>query len=249
MQKNSHKVALITGAARRIGADIAMYLHEHGMNVVLHYNISNVEAEKLCTELNSQRKNSAVILRADLQESTSLEALVDQAVAAWGRLDVLVNNASKFYKTEIGKITEYEWDELMNTNLRAPLFLAQAAAPHLAKVRGCIVNITDIHGERPMRDYPVYCMTKAGLIMLTKSLAKELGPDVRVNAVSPGEIMWPEGENTLPDAMKDKIIARTALQCHGNPRAIAKAVWFYVNDADYVTGHVMAVDGGRLLST
>lgn len=249
MQKNSQKVALVTGAARRIGAEIATYLHEKGMNLVLHYNISSNEAEALCAALNAKRKSSAVVLRANLQEAESLDALINSAVSVWGRLDVLVNNASKFYKTSMGKIGEYSWEELMNTNLRAPLFLSQSAAPHLAKVQGCIVNITDIHGERPMRDYSVYCISKAGLIMLTKSLAKELGPNVRVNGISPGEIIWPEGQNEIDSDMKEKIISRTALQRHGDPLAIAKAVWYLVCDAEYVTGHIMVVDGGRMLST
>lgn len=249
MQKNSPNVALITGAARRIGAEIATQLHAQGMNVVLHYNTSQAEAEHLCASLNEKRKHSAVVLRADLEEVMSLQALVEQAVAVWGRLDVLVNNASKFFKTPMGKITEYEWDILMHANLLAPLMLSQAAVPHLSKTKGCIVNITDIHGERPMRDYAVYCISKAGLIMLTKVMAKELGPMVRVNAVSPGEIIWPEGENTVDADMKEKIISRTLLQRHGDPSAIAKAVLYLVNDADYVTGHVMVVDGGRSLST
>lgn len=249
MQKNSTKVALITGSARRIGAEIASHLHEHGMNVVLHYNSSHEEAERLCANLNAKRKNSAIVLRADLQEVLSLGVLIEQSVLAWGRLDVLVNNASKFFKTAIGKISEYSWDELINSNLRAPLMLSQAAVPHLAKTNGCIINITDIHGERPMRDYSVYCISKAGLIMMTKALAKELGPHIRVNAISPGEIIWPEGENIVDADMKEKIISRTVLQRHGDPSAIAKAVLFLVNDADYVTGHVMIVDGGRSLST
>lgn len=249
MQKNPIKVALITGAARRIGCEIATQLHHHGMNVVLHYNTSHEEAEALCLKLNKLRKNSAIILRADLSDVSSLDALIEQSVAAWGRLDVLVNNASKFYKTRVGKITEYAWDELIGTNLRAPVFLAQVAAPHIAKVKGSIVNITDVHGDRPMRDYSVYCISKAGLIMLTKILAKELGPDVRVNAISPGEIIWPEGENEVPVEMKDKIISRTLLGRHGDPSVIAKTVWYIVNDADYMTGHVIVLDGGRMLST
>lgn len=248
MQKNSPKVALITGAARRIGAEIASYLHEQGFNVVLHYHTSSAEAEALCASLNQKRKNSAAAFRANLEEVISLKALMDQAITVWGRLDVLVNNASKYYKTEMGKITEYEWDELMNANLRAPLFLSQAAAPHLAKTKGCIVNITDIHGDRPMKDYSVYCTTKAGLIMQTKSLAKELAPDIRVNAISPGEIIWPEGENQLSDEVKQKILSRIALNRHGNPLVIAKAVYYLVNDAEYMTGHIMVVDGGRSLS-
>lgn len=247
MQKNSQKVALITGAARRIGAEIASLLHHAGFNVVLHYNSSAKEAEKLCATLNEKRQFSAIVLRADLQEVDSLPALVNEAVNTWGRLDVLVNNASRYYKTGIGEITEYSWGELMNTNLKAPLFLSQAAAPHLAKTQGCIINITDIHGEKPVRDYIVYCLSKAGLIMLTKVLAKEFGPNIRVNGVSPGAIIWPEGQNALSVEMKEKIISRTALHKSGDPEAIAKAVLYLVKDADYVTGHTLIVDGGRLL--
>lgn len=245
--KSENKVALITGSARRIGAEIATLLHENGMNVVLHYHASHEEAEKLCTTFNKKRKHSAIIIRADLQEVPSLETLVEQAVGAWGRLDVLVNNASRFYKTGMGKITEYSWDELMNTNVKAPLFLSQAAAPFLAKTKGCIVNIGDIHGERPMRDYGVYCISKAALIMLTKQLARELGPEIRVNAVSPGPVLWPEGENALSPESKQKIIERTALHRHGEPHYVAEAVLFLATRADYVTGHILCVDGGRLL--
>lgn len=240
-------VALITGAAKRIGAEISRTLHKSGMNVVLHYNSSHEEAEKLCASLNKIRKNSATLIRADLQNVPSLETLVEQAVATWGRLDVLVNNASRFYKTSIGKISEYSWDDLMNTNVKGPLFLSQAAAPHLKRTHGCIVNIGDIHAERPMRDYAVYCISKAGLIMLTKQLAKELGPDIRVNTVSPGPVLWPEGENALSEDSKKNIIERTALRCHGESSFVAKAVLYLVRDADYVTGSIIAVDGGRLL--
>lgn len=249
MQKKSQQVALVTGAARRIGAEIATELHDKGFNVVLHYHTSKEEAETLCKRLNTKREHSAVIARANLEEVSQLSSLIEEAVNSWGRLDVLVNNASKFYRTEMGSITSASWEELMGANLRAPLLLSQAAAPHLAINQGCIVNIADIHGERPMRDYSVYCISKAGIIMLTKVMAKELGPKVRVNAVSPGEIIWPEGQNAIEDKMKKKIIGRTILQRHGDPSAIAKAVLFLVSSADYVTGHVLAVDGGRLLST
>jgi len=248
MQKNSHKVALITGSARRMGAAMADKLHENGFNIVIHYHASHEDAERLSAELNKKRKHSAITMRADLQEITSLEALVNQAAETWGRLDVLVNNASRFYKTEVGEMTEYSWDELINTNLKAPLFLSQAAAPHLKKTNGCIINITDIHGERPLRDYAVYSISKAGLIMLTKQLAKELGPEIRVNAISPGAIVWPEGQNKLSEESKKKIIERTALQRHGDPDMIAKAALFLVQDADFITGQVLVVDGGRLLN-
>lgn len=249
MQKNplAGKVALVTGGARRVGAEIARTLHAAGMNVVLHYNASEEDALQLCDQLNHLREKSAVIARAALHEPESDKMLVDQATAAWGRLDVLVNNASRFYRTLLGNVTNYAWEDLMSSNLKAPFFLAQAAAPALSATNGCIVNITDIHGERPLRDYSVYCLTKSGLLNMTKVLAKELGPTVRVNAVSPGAIIWPEGENTLSDEEKNKIVKETVLKRAGEPADIARAVLFFVRDADYVTGQVLDVDGGRTL--
>lgn len=250
MQKNplSSKVALITGAARRIGAEIARILHEAGMNIALHYNASEEEAIDLCEQLNQKRKHSATAIRADLQEAESEKALVQQAVEVWGRLDVLVNNASRFYQTPLGEVTVYAWDDLMNSNLKAPFFLAQAAAPFLTKTQGNIINITDIHAERPLRDYSVYCISKSGLLMMTKVLAKELGPAIRVNGVAPGAILWPEGKNTLSEAEKQKIIEHTVLLRPGHSTDIAKAVLFFVRDAEYVTGQILDVDGGRMLS-
>ena len=250
MQKKTltGKVALITGAARRIGAEIARVLHEEGMNIALHYNASESEAANLTEELNKKRANSVIPLKADLLAPESEKSLVEQAVANWGRLDVLVNNASRFYRTAVGKVTEYAWDDLMSSNLKAPFFLSQAAAPHLAKHHGCIVNIADIHAVRPMSEYSVYCISKSGLLMMTKMLAKELGPDVRVNAVAPGSILWPEGKNSLSDEEKQTIIRRTSLQREGSPLDIAKAVLFFVRDGEYVTGQWLSVDGGRLLS-
>jgi pteridine reductase len=249
MQKNSlaGKVALITGAARRVGAEIARVLHEAGMNTALHYNASEEEAQVLAEELNRKRKGSAVALRADLLEPESEKLLVNQAVKAWGRLDALVNNASRFYRTELGKVTDYSWDDLLNSNLKAPFFLSQAAASHLAEHHGCIINITDINAERPLKNYSVYCMSKAGLNAMTSILAKELGPKVRVNAVAPGSVMWPEGPNSMSEEEKRVAIERTPLLRHGEPLDIAKAVLFFIRDADYVTGQVLAVDGGRIL--
>lgn len=250
MQKNplAAKVVLITGAARRIGAEIAKVLHAAGMNVVLHYNASEDAALKLSEELNQKREHSAVPICADLQEAESERVLVQAAVNTWGRLDALVNNASRFYRTIFGKVTEYAWSDLMNSNMKAPFFLAQAAAPFLAAQKGVIINITDIHGERPLRDYSVYCISKSALLMVTKVLAKELGPSVRVNAVSPGPIIWPEGENSLLEAEKLRIIEQTVLQRSGGPEDIAKAVLYFIRDADFVTGQVLAIDGGRMLS-
>lgn len=248
MSKNplANKVVLITGAARRIGAEIARLLHTSGMRVVLHYNASEEAAIQLSEELNKKQAHSAIALRADLQAAESDRVLIKRAVDEWGRLDVLVNNASRFYRTNLGKVTEYAWDDLMGSNVKAPFFLAQAAAPVLAANEGSIINITDIHSERPLRDYAVYCISKAALAMATKVLAKELGPLVRVNAIAPGPILWPEGQNSLCDEEKRRLIEKTVLARSGGPEDIAKAVLFFVRDATYVTGEVLHIDGGRL---
>lgn len=240
-------VALITGAARRIGAEIARTLHADGMNVVLHYHTSAKEAQHLCASLNQVRAASAITVCADLAKMADLEMLSVKAGQAFGRLDVLVNNASRFYQTALGSVTESAWEDLLNSNLKAPFFLSQYLAPYLAAHQGCIINIADIHGERPMHDYAAYCISKAGLLMMTKSLAKELGPDIRVNAVSPGAMIWPEGGNVLSEAAKQNILERTALKRLGDPIEIAKAVLYFARSANYVTGQVLAVDGGRLL--
>lgn len=249
MTKNpsSNHVALITGAARRIGAEIARTLHQAGMNVALHYNASDEDAHKLCDELNQLRKHSAISVAADLLETESEKALIEQVVTVWNRLDVLVNNASRFYKTPFVNATEYAWEDLINSNMRAPFFLSQAAAPYLAANNGSIVNITDIHAERPLRDYSIYCLSKSGLLMMTKVLAKELGPKIRVNAVAPGAIMWPEGENALSEKEKQQIINQTLLRREGEASDIAKAVLYLTQNGEYVTGQVINVDGGRIL--
>ncbi len=244
---DSPKVAFITGAARRLGAAIAETLHTAGFNVVLHYHRSGKEAKALCTLLNKNRENSACLLQADLAETAQLAKWVETAASTWGRLDVLINNASQFYKTPIGHVTETLWDALLTSNLKAPFFLCQAAMHYLKEQKGCIINICDVHGERPMRDYGVYCISKAGLLMLTKTLAKELGPAIRVNAISPGSVMLPEGDNTLTTKEQEKILSRVALRRHGTAQDIAKAVRYLVDQADYVTGTVLAVDGGRSL--
>ena len=243
----AQKVGMITGSARRIGAEIARTLHAEGMNIVLHYNASEEAASQLCNDLNAIRHHSAALVQAMLQASESEKGLIQQTVSIWGRLDALINNASRFYRTNMGQVTEYAWDDLLNTNLKAPFFLSQAAAPYLADQGGAIVNITDIHSERPLRDYSVYCISKAGLTAMTKILAKELGPSIRVNAIAPGAILWPEGENILSEAEKQKILARTSLQRVGEPHDIAKAVVFLLRDAPYVTGQILNVDGGRSL--
>ncbi len=239
------KVALITGAAQRIGAQIARTLHGAGMKVVLHYRSSQAAAEALAAELNQLRADSATVLQADLSDTATLTPLVEAAAARWGRLDTLVNNASTFYPSPVGAVTLLQWHDLMDVNLKAPFFLSQAAATLLAKCRGCIVNIADIHADRPLKGYPVYCMAKAGLVMMTRALARELGPAVRVNAVAPGAILWPE--QGLDQATQASILARTALKSKGNPKDIASTVLFLVRDAEYITGQVLSVDGGRSL--
>ncbi len=241
------KVALITGAAHRIGATTARLLHREGANIVLHYRGSRQAAQGVQEELNALRPDSVVLVQSDLLDTGKLQSLVREAHGAWGRLDVLINNASTFYPTPVGHITEANWDDLIGTNLKAPLFLSQAAAPHLVRQRGCIVNIVDIHADRPLKAHPVYSVAKAGLAMLTKALAGELGPEVRVNAVAPGAILWPE--IPMDDVTKQRIISRTFLKRQGSPEDIARAVLFLVRDAGYTSGHVLTVDGGRSLNS
>jgi len=241
------KVVLITGAAHRIGATTARTLHAVGANIVLHYRNSAAGAEALQAELNNLRADSVALVQGDLHDTTALPQLVEQAYAAWGRLDVLINNASTFYPTPVGSVTEEQWNDLMGSNLKAPFFLAQAAAPHLKTERGCIVNIVDIHADRPLKEHPVYSMAKAGLVMMTKSLACELGPEVRVNAIAPGAILWPE--NDMDDSTKTRIIERTFLKRQGSPQDIARAALFLIRDADYTSGQILKVDGGRSLNS
>jgi Dehydrogenases with different specificities (related to short-chain alcohol dehydrogenases) len=241
------KVVLITGAAHRIGATTARLLHAAGANIVLHYRSSRKAAQALQKELNALRDNSVVLVQADLLDSDKLSALVREAHGAWGRLDVLINNASTFYPTAVGKVEEKEWNDLIGSNLKAPFFLAQAAAPHLIKAHGCIVNIVDIHADRPLKGYPVYSIAKAGLVMLTRALAGELGPQVRVNAVAPGAILWPEHD--MDEVTKQRIVSRTFLKRQGEPHDIAKAVLFLIRDAGYMSGQVITVDGGRSLNS
>ncbi|MDX1823569.1 MAG: pteridine reductase [Thiohalomonadales bacterium] len=242
----ANKVALITGAAHRIGAVTARQLHAEGMNILLHYRNSRQAAEALQSELNALRADSVHLIQADLHDTDKLPALVDHAIRIWGQLDVLINNASSFYATPVGAVTETQWDDLFGSNLKAPFFLSQAAAPYLQQQHGCIVNIVDIHAERPLKEFPVYSMAKAGLVMLTKSLACELGPEVRVNAVAPGAILWPEN---LGKSEKEKIISRTFLKRQGAPEDIARAILYLIRDAGYMSGQVMTVDGGRSLNS
>jgi len=236
---------LVTGAARRIGAAITRALHACGARVVLHCNRSRAEADALAAELNRQRPGTCTVIQGDLLSLERLPALVEQAAAAFGRLDGLVNNASSFYPTPFGSIDARQWDELIGSNLRAPLFLAQAAAPHLRKTRGAIVNVVDIHADRPLKDFVVYSIAKSGLAGLTRSLALELGPDIRVNGVSPGAILWPDNGEAFPADEKARIVGQTPLGRIGEASDVAGAVKYLLLDAPFVTGQVLAVDGGR----
>jgi pteridine reductase len=238
-------VILVTGAARRVGAEIARTLHAAGLRVAIHYRVSAAAAETLATELNAARPESAAAFAADLLDIDHLPRLIDAATAHFGRLDGLVNNASSFFPTAVGSIDDDAWDDLVGSNLKAPLFLAQAAAPRLAAAGGCIVNITDIHAERPLKGYPVYSAAKGGLLTLTRALAIELAPAVRVNAVAPGAIQWPESGTAFPPDEQAAIIRHTLLKRVGTPADIARTVKFLVCDAPYITGQVINVDGGR----
>lgn len=241
MQKN----VLITGAAKRIGAACARLLHSEGCNVFLHYRSSQEEALQLYRELNQSRPDSAKIMQADLLNMTELECLAAEARMAWGGLDVLVNNASSFHPGPVAEVSEQHWDEMLGSNLKTPFFLAKCLAGVLAERNGCIVNIVDIHAERGLKDYPVYSIAKAGLAAMTRILAKELAPSVRVNGVAPGAIIWPEHD--LSEQGKLDILERIALKRCGEPLDIAKAVLFLIKDADYMTGQIVTVDGGRTL--
>lgn len=234
------KVALITGAARRIGAAIASVLHGAGYRVVLHCHRSRTEAEALAARLEASRPDSARVLAADLADTAALPGLVAEAAACWGGLDLLVNNAAVFYPAAFEATTERQWDDFLGSNLKAPFFLAQAAVGHLRRRGGCIVNIVDIYAERPLRGYPAYSIAKAGLAMLTKTLALELAPEVRVNGVSPGAILWPEEGGAKPE-----VLARVPLARCGAPSDIADTVLFLADSAPYITGQILAVDGGR----
>ena len=242
----SQPVALITGSARRIGAAIARRLHAEGFDLALHYRGSADEMQSLASELDSARPGSVLTLQADLSGFDRLPELVAQAVGRFGRLDALVNNASAFQPTPVGTTTPQQWDDLFASNARAPFFLAQAAAPHLKAARGAIVNLVDIYAERPLGGHTVYCMAKAALLMATRSLALELAPEVRVNAVAPGAILWAENETS--EAKQQAMLARTPLARTGTPDEIAEAVRWLLRDATYVTGQVIRVDGGRTLA-
>jgi pteridine reductase len=241
------KTILVTGAAKRVGAAIARRLHRAGANLTLHYNASEREAHALQSELNLQRAQSVMLVKADLLETAGLAEIVKTCVERFGSLDALVNNASVFYPTPVGTFSAANWDELVGANLKAPLFLSQAAVPYLKKSAGCIVNITDIHADRPLKNYPVYSIAKAGLAGLTRALAREFGPEVRVNGVAPGPIAWPE-DGSFDEVTRQRVISHTLLKRIGEPDDIARAVYYLIADAPYVTGQIIAVDGGRSVS-
>ena len=239
------KVTLATGSARRIGAAILRRLHGAGAGVAIHYRTSAREADTLAAELNALRPGSALTVKADLLDLACLPGLIETVVQAFGRLDILINNASTFYPTPVGEITPAQFDDLFGTNLRAPLFLAQAAASQLRLHEGLIINMVDIHASRPLKRHPVYCAAKSGLVMLTRSLAREMAPQVRVNGIAPGPVLWPEGG--LDEDLQKKIIERTALKRRGSPDDVARAALYFAADAPFVTGQILAVDGGRSL--
>jgi pteridine reductase len=238
------KVVLITGGAKRVGAAICRRLHSAGANLMLHYRASAGEARLLQAELNHVRAESVALIQADLLDLNKLPAIIDQTLQTFTRLDALVNNASSFFATPVSEITAAAWDDLIGTNLRAPLFLAQAAAPALKRTQGAIVNIADIHAERPLKNFVVYSVAKAGLIAVTRSLARELAPEVRVNAIAPGPILWPD-DASFDELSRQRIVSQTPLKREGEPDDIAKAVYFLVAEAPYVTGETLRVDGGR----
>jgi pteridine reductase len=237
------QVVLITGGSRRVGAEIARTLHAAGANILIHYRSSAAAAIALADEFNKARAHSAAIHAAHLLNPEAPDRLVAAALLEFGRLDILINNASSFYPTPVGQITQPQWDDLIGSNLKAPLFLSQAAAPSLRAQRGLIINMIDIHALRPLKAHPVYCSAKAGLAMLTRSLARELGPEVRVNGIAPGPVLWPDGG--MDESLKQEIIAKTALKRHGSPEDIARTALFLAKDAPYITGQIIAVDGGR----
>jgi pteridine reductase len=237
------QVVLITGGARRVGAEIARTLHAAGANIVIHYRSSAAAAIAMADQLNLLRPRSATIHSAHLSTADAPEKLVAATLLEFGRLDILVNNASSFFPTPIGQITVPQWDDLMGSNLKAPLFLSQAAAPSLRARHGLIINMIDIHGLRPLKAHPVYSSAKAGLAMLTRALARELGPEIRVNGIAPGPVLWPEVD--MEADLKREIIDKTALKRHGTPQDIARTALFLAKDAPYITGQIIAVDGGR----
>ncbi len=246
-------VVLITGGAKRIGADIARHLHNYHFNIVIHYHHSKSDAEQLVALLNNIRANSTISLQANLISIDAIATLAQQAIAHWGKLDVLINNASSFYPTIIGETSENDWEDIIGSNVKAPFFLAQALAAELTRNNGCIINIADIYAEKPLKQHSVYSMAKAANVMLTKTLALELAPHVRVNGVAPGAILWPENGNKensekLSPEDKQNLIRKIPLQKNGEATDIAKTILFLIKDAPYINGQIIAVDGGRNLT-
>lgn len=241
------KVALITGSAKRVGACIARTLHANGMRVIIHYHHSEKEAKQLCEALNQKRPESAISIQADLANAATIPQLMTLATTTWGRLDVLVNNAASFYNSPLDQFTPEQWHETLNSNLTAPVLLAIEAAPHLKKTQGCIINMVDIRATQPLKGYTHYCISKAGLVMATKSLALEWGPDIRVNAIAPGVVMWGDNAHEQNETVQHKIIQRTPLKRTGVPEDIAQAAVFLIEQAPYMTGQVLTLDGGRSL--
>lgn len=239
------KVILITGGAKRVGAAICRRLHAHGARLIIHYRTSLQEAKTLHDELTQKRADSVALVQADLLDIELLPGLIEKSLQRFGQLDGLINNASSFFPTPLGQFTAADWNDLVGSNLQAPLFLSQAAAPYLKRQHGCIVNIVDIHAERPLKNYAIYNAAKGGLLALTKSLAVEMAPEVRVNGVSPGPILWPEDGEWAEAAARRQIVDSTLLKRCGEPDDIAKTVQFLIADAPYITGQTIAVDGGR----
>lgn len=248
-QQNDRPVTVITGGAKRIGAEICATLHQRGFNIVLHYRHAKKEARQLSESLNARRPKSCVLHQAELNDLEDIEGLAHYATQAWGRLDLLVNNASSFYPTPVLQAQETDWDDLMSSNLKGAFFLSQKLAPALQKQQGSIINIIDIYAQHPLKNHPIYCIAKAGLVAMTQSLALELGPDIRVNGVSPGAILWPETDTQdkdKQDQVQQEIIRRTCLERRGEPKDIAQTVAFLAQDAPFISGQIIAVDGGRL---
>lgn len=244
--QSERQVVLITGAARRVGAVIARTLHARGFDLAIHYRHSEDDAKALAVALESLRADSTLLLQADLTDLAVLPGMIAQVLKHYGRLDALVNNASAFYPTPLGSATPAQWNDLFASNAQAPFFLSQAAIPALREARGGIVNLVDIYAERPLADHPLYGMAKAALLAMTRSMALDLGPDIRVNGVAPGAVMWPSEGKT--DDEQDEMIQRTPLRRAGSPEDVASAVLWLLRDAPYVTGQIIRVDGGRSLS-
>ncbi len=243
----NNPVALITGGGRRIGAEIARHLHDNHFNVIIHYRHSAEEATQLVEQFNQQRNHSATAINADLNNITQVRQLAEDSINYWGRIDTLINNASSYYPTPFSEVNESQWEDLISSNTKAPFFLSQSLAEELKKRNGTIVNIVDIHAERPLLEYSPYTIAKAGNAMLTKSLARELSPEVRVNGVAPGVIVWPENQARHTEEEKQRILSQIPLQREGSAKDIAKTVLFFIKDAPYITGQILAVDGGRSL--